>query len=644
MSRFSEKIDALVETAALTAAHGPAALAASMAVGPRRRTLAVGSGGSAIACAFLARCRETLFGEPTETVSPMELVLGHGDLDEATVWILSAGADNPDTLAAVIAARSRGAGRIELVTRNPAGAAIAALPPAGVLHVVPVADPKDGFLTTHSLVSTLGALLLASDAASTDPVGAALAGAWLKAVEDATSRETRDKWGRALGEVTRDTTVILACDSGAATVGTLIETSLWEAAICPVQRTDLRNLGHGRHAWLHHRPGATNLIGVVATETQAIWSRIRALAPEAISAASMDLGDCGRFRNAAGSVEALALVEAFGSAVGVDPGKPGIGDFGRDLYADTSLLDLAKALRPCVRQKRDAVAERGDPEGSDTDLLAADAARVERIAACAVGAIVMDYDGTVVETEERFSPPRREVLDELVRLHAAGVVVAIATGRGGSAGEALRDALPRAMHSDVVMGYYNGGHVVPLSVDIARDPPAPNPAISQVADLVARNPQVTPGCGWRDSGVQLTIPTAALPDVEALVASIMASRGVAGGTLRVTRSAHSVDVVPAGASELSVIDAALARAAPGSEALSFGDSGAHGGNDRDLLARSYGISVGAVCGRQDGSHSLLGRRITGPQALVNVLRCIVPGADGRMRLDLDRLAVDTEVD
>jgi hypothetical protein len=641
MTRFAEKLDALRDTAALLSGYDLGPLAAAIAATRGRRTIAVGSGGSTVAATFFARCRETLLGEPTVIVSPLEMVVGVGDLVGTCVWIFSAGADNPDTVAAVIAAHARGADRVDLLTRNPSGAAVAALNADDVLHSVPVADPKDGFLATHSLVSTIGALLVASDLACPDGVGTGLVPVWIGAVAQATSQGARAAHVEALNGLNANHLIILAADTSAATLATLMETSLWEAALCAVQRTDLRNLAHGRHTWLQHRPGASRLFGLVGVDTRCIWSRIIALVPESISVTKVDLGDCGRFRNAVATIDGLGIVEGVGVAVGIDPGRPGIGQFGRSLYADTSLLELANALSKPLRQKRDAVVQRGDPARTEDDLIAADAERRAVICAKPIGAVVMDYDGTIVATDERFSPPRADVLDQLVRLHSADVVIAIATGRGGSAGEALRLVLPASMHEDVIMGYYNGGHVVQLSVDIAAVPPPPVPAIAAIAALLTSHPLVPAECSWRDSGIQLTIPTAALADAGALVDALSRCPEVADGQVRITRSAHSVDLIPSTATKLAVVEAARRRLAADEEVITIGDSGARGENDCELLSREHGISIGSVCGRHDGSHSLLDRGIDGPQALVKVLSAMVVGDDMRIRFDIEKLVIDT---
>ncbi|WP_066592300.1 hypothetical protein [Sphingomonas pruni] len=633
MTRFGEKLDTLIETVALLDAFDPTNLAAALVASRGRPAFAVASGGSVIAAHYLARCRETLFGEQTAVVTPMELVLANGDLDGASVWVMSAGADNPDAVATVLAAKARGATGIQVMTRNPSGAALADLGGADTVHVVPVVDPKDGFLATHSLVSTVGALLLAADQASPDQIGRALASAWRDAVANTASADSRDRHMASFARISPDDTLVMAADPRAATVASLIETSLWEASLCAVQRTDLRNLAHGRHAWLHHRPGRTRLLAVIGVGSRPVWSAARSIIPDEIQSTELDLGDCGRFRNAVGVIDALGVVEAIGAAVGVDPGKPGIGEFGRELYADPSLLDLARCLVPCVRQKRDASAVRDDPAQAETDPTRVHLDLLAGLAAVPIGGIVLDYDGTVVDTERRYELPTSEVVNELVRLHAEGVAIGVATGRGGSAGEDLRKVLPAAMHPEVLMGYYNGAHVVPLEVNIAEAPPPDHAAIASVTGWLETEGGLPSGHSWKPSPLQITIAVEGLEDPDALAARIASLPEAIGGVLRVTRSGHSIDVVLASASKISVVSRIEALAGVGRQVITVGDSGARGGNDCELLSRPGGISVGAVCGRDGGSHSLFGRSIQGPEALVKVLRSIKRDAVGELRID-----------
>src|SRR3546814_4566864 len=92
----------------------------------------------------------------------------------------------------------------------------------------------------------------------------------------------------------------------------------------------------------------------------------------------MDFGNCGRFQNAVGIMRGLVWIEAMGRAVGIDPGKPGIGEFGRSLYGEASLEQLSGKLGPAVRQKRRARLERDDPACGDAGIHAADRESLDR--------------------------------------------------------------------------------------------------------------------------------------------------------------------------------------------------------------------------------------------------------------------------
>src|ERR1700694_1244358 len=59
---------------------------------------------------------------------------------------------------------------------------------------------------------------------------------------------------------------------------------------------------------------------------------------------------------------------------------------------------------------------------------------VERLGTTDIGAVVLDYDGTVVSTADRKKGPSAEMIDAIASLIDKRLVVAFATGRGGSIG------------------------------------------------------------------------------------------------------------------------------------------------------------------------------------------------------------------
>ncbi|MDB5725822.1 MAG: hypothetical protein JWQ16_2576, partial [Novosphingobium sp.] len=540
--------------------------------------------------------------------------------------------------------RARGAARIHLLTRNAGGGAARAVAAdlGNRVIILPVADTKDGFLATHSLVASVLALLLASDLASAHPLGEALRAAMIDKVRDRLSQSTRDVVQAQLANVRSDDVLLLIADPQLRAIAELIETSVWEAALCPVQRTDLRNFAHGRHTWLHHRGERTVILGLVSDDGRDIWERANTFLPETLRRHVFDFGGAGRLSTAIGIIEGLVMVEAIGVATGIDPGKPGIGEFGRGLYEEDGLLSLARQLNPAVRHKRAAALERDNVGDGRTCVRMACLARREALAQARVGAIIFDYDGTIISDYERFGHPRSAIVDELIRLDALGVRIAIATGRGGSGGKALRDVLPVAMHDRVLIGYYNGAYIQPLNVDIEVVRPATDPHLAQSFAWLESHPELFSGAfGGRFSDVQISIKLDNFADRLAFQAALADCPPVASGSVRFKRSGHSVDFFATGTSKLSVVDRVRQALPDDAAILCVGDSGGRDGNDNELLSHVHGISVGTVCDRHDGCWTLFGKSLIGPEALLRLLQAVKRDGDRCVRMDMTSLGLDS---
>ena len=638
-TRFSEKLADLPETLRLVLSEDHERLAHAFRETGDRAALAVGSGGSAVTAAYFERCRETLFGGVTKVVTPMEFTVGVSDLADVDVWLFSAGADNPDFRAALHAALVRRARRVNVLTRRINAAEVLGLGelPNVLVHVVPVADEKDGFLATHSLISSISALLIGSDIVSNDSVFD-LAEVFSASALPELSRDCRQTASDQFDALRLDSTLLIIADPQIAPVASLIETSIWEASICSVQLTDFRNFAHGRHTWLEHHPEKTIVLALTGHDTERLWEQTNLLLPSHIRRVNMGFGNCGRCRNALGIVRGLVCIEAMGRAVGIDPGKPGMADFGRPLYKNDSLAQLSLRLGPAVRQKRCAILERDDPSCSKGGIHAADRERLARLSAAPIGGIVLDYDGTIVATDKRRSPPAWALVNELKRLHGLGVRLAIATGRGGSAGEMLRKVLPTDMHPHILMGYYNGGYMKQLNVDIRQEPPEESLEIVQTAAwLASRTDLFSEPVSVEHNRVQISIRLDNISDVNRFRREIETCKPIASGVVRVTRSGHSFDLIPTGSSKTNVADRLAGDLANDGVVLRVGDQGSRDGNDNEFLTHPYGISVKDVCGRDDGCWSLFGTNLVGPDALLRLLKALKPSVYGQVHIDIEKL-------
>ncbi|WP_223476584.1 hypothetical protein [Oricola indica] len=639
---FSGKLDALPATLELFRVYDADRLAAALTAGTRCHALSIGSGGSAIAAEYFARCRDTLDLGPTTVQTPMQAVLDQHDLTQSDVWLFSAGGDNPDSVAASVAAFDRKARSVHLVTRNPNGAAAGIVEKGGgSVHVVPVAEPQDGYLATHSLLSSVVSLLLACDAVSRDPRGTInLLDALASCLTDMRDPTTRTSRIAAMSRLRRTDTVLVASDPLLRPTAVLFDTSIWEASLCHVQTTDFRNLAHGRHAWLHHRKDETFILALTGSDSRATWTAMEAMLPTSLKRLTLDFRSCGRLDNALSLVDGLGMLEAMGGVLGIDPGKPGTGEFGRSVYEDRSLANLANAMPAHLRHKRAAIAKSDAHDPTDDSLDVIGRNRLETLSQAEIGGAVFDYDGTIVTTAGRWSVPDQAIVDELVRLHRAGLAIGFATGRGGSAGEDLRKVLPAEMLPSIPIGYYNGGHLRFADVDIEHDHPPADPAITETAEWLRQRGELFLRHEFKHREVQITVDMDQLRHPYRFPVDMEACPPFADNRVRVSRSNHSFDIIPADSSKLVVVEALRAQLPAWAEVLCFGDSGSRLGNDYALLSHRLGISVGEVCGAANGCWSLFGAGPIGPEALLRILRVLIPSKDRRIRFDVASLGLD----
>ena len=633
MTIFAEKMAILSATVRMGADGPIEAIASALHAGAGRPAVAIGSGGSAIMAEYFARCRSTLGFGLTIVQTPMEFVLAQDSWNGFDIWLFSAGADNPDVAGALTVALGSSAANVRLLTINAKGAtAVAAARNDRVqVMVAPVAERKDGFLATHSLIAMVTCVLAASDRIAKRSSGSDLVERYANEVERVVAAGEPPVAGFRMGD-----TIVVLHDPQCRTLAMLIETSLWETGIAPMQRTDFRNFAHGRHVWAAKHPETMFVLALTTALSHNIWEKIRDALPPTLRIAEVNLGQAGRFKTAASVVEGFMMILSLGAATGIDPGRPGRGEFAGAIYSDPGLAELAGKLDPAVRHKLEAVNLHDDPLCPSVCAGLARSEWLDAVSSARIGAVVLDYDGTVVTTEARLNPPSPELVAELTRLADSGIAIAFATGRGGSAGDALRDAIPERLHSQVTIGYYNGGHVRPLSVEIDDDLPEANPDLAALIDWIEKQGLLKPGVSLKRGRLQITVNHADVVTPSAFLSRLAWFPAIADGRIKRLSSHHSFDLLPAETSKTSVLRELRRYLPEDSKVLAIGDSGEPGGNDVELLSDLPSVSVDGVCGHLGGSWSLFGRSPSGPAALLRILRALRV-ENGHARLDFNFL-------
>jgi hypothetical protein len=460
---------------------------------------------------------------------------------------------------------------------------------------------KDGFLATNSLLAFC--VLLSRAYLKTSGQAAVLP----KDYRSLLSARQLPTNGATAGHrytklLSRKTLLVL---HGPATMAAAIdiESKFTEAALGHVKLCDFRQFAHGRHHWLAKRDEDSAILSLETPDDKTVAAQTLELLPKSVPTTRLQIPHDGWLADLAGICEGFYLTGVAGRQQGIDPGRPGVPSFGRKLYhANAFRARQHPSKMPAwkvraVERKASERIERLTEENRLTFWNKALDAVIVGLADARFCGIVLDYDGTLCSEDGRFDPLPQEMANALTSLLEAGANLGIATGRGKSVRERLREALPKKHWTQVIVGYYNGGQIIRLESDELPDGTdhvsAELEPISEAirADRLLAQGSIT----LRYRQITLTVPRgmsleALNEHVEALV------HRVATDGFRVMRSGHSVDVVPDAVSKVAVVERLMERGANGASdaVLRIGDRGRWPGNDAQLLASPYGLSVHEV--------------------------------------------------
>jgi hydroxymethylpyrimidine pyrophosphatase-like HAD family hydrolase/fructoselysine-6-P-deglycase FrlB-like protein len=600
---YASEMSSLAETFAWAAQADITSMSQAVRTAGLSPLRAIGSGGSLTAAHSLAGLHQRFTGRLAAVATPLEAADEQLDQSVAT-WLLSAGGGNVDILAAAKALILReprqlgvlcgreGSPLAELCRRHPFVDLLLYPSPAG----------KDGFLATNSLLAFTALLTrayAAEFAADADWEDAALR---LEIILGET-RDTVAAWEAATAPLwARSTTVVLHGPS--TRIGAVdLESKFTEAAIGNLQVADYRNFAHGRHHWLAKRADSSGVLAFITEVDRALAERTLDLIPSGIPQARITLAGGPSATALSSLVAALRITGWAGFARGIDPGRPGVPEFGRKLYNLPLPRPPGRAAPGRLTSRQAAAIAR--KSGVEVTNLAAsgelnrwrvalDAFR-DRLGAASFAGLVLDYDGTVVDTRSRFQPAAPQMAAELVRLADAGARIAIATGRGRSVRHDLQKSIPPSLWPQILVGYYNGAEVAFLNDDESPDGSSiPCAALLPLAEALRRQPELADCARQEDRPFQITLeatrimPESRLWDLARQVILLAGADGVS-----VTRSSHSVDIVASGVSKLNVIRR-LRESVGAAPILAIGDRGRWPGNDYELLHEPFALGVDEI--------------------------------------------------
>lgn len=597
---YATEMSKLAETFAWAASCDITALRNAIRISGLSSLVAIGSGGSLTAAHALASLHRKWTGHLAAVATPLEAIFE--PLSSATSsWLVSAGGANVDIVAAFDAVVAREPRQLAILcgkADSPLATAARAYPFADLV-VYPSPAGRDGFLATNSLLAfvTLFARAYVAEFSHRDSSFERESNVLLGLLREA---DRWEQWKASLQPVwDRATTLVL---HGPTTrVGAVdLESKFTESAIGSLQIADFRNFAHGRHHWLAKRADQSAVIAFVSAADEELAQKTLNLIPTSIPQVRLSLVGSPESAMVASLIAALKITGWAGEARNVDPGRPGVPDFGRKLYH----LPLPKpacrhSAQPitdndvvAIERKAGLPIDRLEEQESLprwSEHLRAFRSKLER---AHFAGVILDYDGTLVDSRSRFAPPSEAIAAELSRILLSGARIGVATGRGSSVKRDLRTVVPRECWDRVLVGYYNGAELGLLSDDIAPDSTGTVcEALSAVADALRSQPELMDIAIQTDRKYQITLearrstPEGRLWDLAYQVLLLTNQLH-----LTVTRSSHSVDVVAPNVTKLNVLHR-LHSDYPATNWLAIGDRGRWPGNDYELLKTPYALSV-----------------------------------------------------
>ena len=375
-----------------------------------------------------------------------------------------------------------------------------------------------------------------------------------------------------------------------------LESKFSEASLGNVQLVDYRNFAHGRHFWLSNRKESTAIISMGSSSISALVNKTLRLLPKEIPCLEFNFDDS----SANGLLESFkfvfSLVSIAGKIRGTNPGGPSIPEFGRRLYHMS--YNICKNADMALRRRSsvDAAAfrkQKGTTYCGSIDFRKYAQQYLAEIKSKTFKGLILDFDGTIF-CKDSDASIIQEVFSHLINLLDNKILIGIATGRGKSVREELRQIIPLQFWDNIVIAYYNGGCIGLLS-----DGAVPNKtsrsmptALCEICKLLENNMEVKDINGFDGNPYQLTLLLGE-GDRDQMIGRLTSICSCIRGA-KVFQSGHSIDIVPESSSKNNILDYFEKCGYDDRSFLIIGDCGQIGGNDYEMLSRDNSLSVDHV--------------------------------------------------
>ena len=637
---FNSELYQLEETYRATLSMDISSLNAAVSNFSRYPLVAIGSGGSLSAAYFACHLHQQASGFMAKPATPLEVLSLLDDHDSrlslvsSSVLCLTAGGSNSDinhVWRSLIEVEPRYLTAVCARTRSPLAKVGAKYDSARVFDF-DLPSKKDGFLATNSLLAFL-VLIGRSYGQLMNTTQVLPSSLWdLIPGYDCLDAALDSLRATCLALFERNNLIVLY-GAGTESAACDVESKFTEAALGSVQISDFRNFAHGRHHWLAKRGKQTAIIAFADDRDIEIARKTVQLIPSSVPSAIFHFPG-----NPVSSAVSALLIGFFltgiaGEIKGIDPGRPGVPQFGRRLYHLTigPRGKTAPEEKPGIRRKSFVC-----PMPS-SELMKAHNIFCQSLTETNFSGLVLDYDGTLCSPENRFGDLDTQITKELVQLLDLCIPVGIATGRGKSVRQSLQHALPILLRERVIVGYYNGAECATLSDN--RTPDGTNivcEELEPIARAFLSSPTIALLATITVRKRQISVEPARSRHFDILW-GIVGEHIARFQGIKMVHSAHSIDVLAPGVSKRNVVDVIKASFVKSqkSSVLCIGDQGRWPGNDSELLLEANSLSVDTVSSDLNTCWNIAPAGYRGQQATLYYLKRLVP-KDGLFRFKLVR--------
>lgn len=595
-----------------------------------RPFIVVGSGGSFSLAALIQQLHETINFQLSKAVTPLQLYdLPIPIIEKSVILFVSAGGSNPDIISA-FEFGSRHTAKLVAVTLSP-GSELDKMAGSSGNTAITFDSPagKDGFLATNSLMF-MAIVFVRAFAAATGKIMSLPAelDVFLHGINSMT--DSQNNLAELVQKLSGRTNLITLYSPALFPAIADLESKLAESGLGAVLPADWRNFAHGRHHWLAKRETEAGIVAFWTERDRSIAERTLKLLPETIPVAPFEVSGDYPEATLRAFFLVLKIVGELGKAQGIDPGRPGVPIFGRKIYhlkyqptLITKKTDKASCKKAAIERKFRALAIK-DREPNYEVVGAAFETFVEKLSNSNIGGLVLDYDGTICGAANRFGNLRQDIVQALSSIAEAGLHIGIATGRGKSVGVALRTGLAESAWKNVVIGYYNGGAILPLSQELSVENEFPADELTKFKELILSE---LPWSEWvpiETRPSQISILTNSSEQQSTVFRQLQHLQFANDfSNLRLVYSTHSIDVIAPSVSKLNLVNHLKKQlSSQAKSVLCIGDLGMYPGNDFELLSTECSLSVDEVSPDLKSCWNMLPPLITGEDGVLCYLKCL----------------------